>query len=120
VQDELRFEIHGNRGALFFNLMDPNWLTAYDNTVPEGPLGGSRGPQRIECVARYPKPYALGATKNAVGWPQFHVHCLFDFVDSVAKRELRQPSFEDGLAAQRLVAVCQHSAAADTWVTIRK
>ena len=117
VQDELRIEIHGSRGALAFNLMDPHWLTVYDATRPEAPLGGTRGPQRIECVARFPKPYALGATKNAVGWPQFHVHCLFDFVDSVARGQLGGPSFEDGLAAQRLVDACQRSDAARAWVT---
>ena len=111
TQDDLRLEIHGSRGALAFNLMDPNWLSVYDNTLPEAPLGGMRGFQKIECVARYPKPYAFGATKNPIGWPQFHVHCLYDFVDSVARGELGGPSFEDGLAAQRLVDACQRSAA---------
>ncbi len=119
TQDELRLEIHGSRGALSFNLMDPNWLTVYDNTRPEAPLGGTRGPQKIECVARYPKPYALGATKNAIGWPQFHVHCLFDFVDSVARGERGGPSFADGLAAQRIVDACQRShAAGGTWLAV--
>lgn len=118
VQDELRFEIHGSRGAISFNLMDPSWLTIYDNTRPDSSLGGEKGPQRIECCTRYPKPYALGATKNTVGWPQFHVHCLYDYIDSVAKGELRGPSFEDGLAAQRIVAACQRSNADGGWVAI--
>lgn len=115
VQDELRFEIHGSRGALAFNLMDPNWLTVYDNTRPEASLGGSRGPQRIESTTRYPKPYALGATKNTVGWPQFHIHCLYDFVESVANGEMRGPSFEDGVATQRVIAACQYSAETGGW-----
>lgn len=118
TQDELRFEIHGSRGALAFNLMDPNWLTVYDNTRPEAPLGGGRGPQRIECVTRYPRPYAFGATKNTVGWPQFHVHCLYDFLASVAEGRLGSPSFEDGLAAQRMVDACQRSAASRAWVAV--
>ena len=119
VQDEMRFEIHGSRGAIAFNLMDPNWLTVYDATKPEAPLGGDRGPQRIECVTRYPKPYALGATKNPIGWPQLHVHCLFDFVDAVAKgRDGGGPTFEDGLAAQRFVDACQRSAARDGWESV--
>ncbi len=29
--DDLRFEIHGTRGALSFDLMNPNWLMAYDD-----------------------------------------------------------------------------------------
>lgn len=118
TQDELRFEIHGSRGALAFQLMDPNWLTVYDNTRPEAPLGGARGPQRIECVTRYPKPYALGATKNPIGWPQFHVHCLYQFVADVARGEQGGPSFEDGLVAQRMVEACQRSAEARAWAAL--
>ena len=110
TQDDLRLEIHGSRGALSFSLMDPQWLSVYDNTPPEAPLGGTRGFQKIETVARYPKPYSFGATKNPIGWPQFHVHCLYDFIASVARGELGGPSFEDGLATQRLVDACQRSA----------
>ncbi len=111
-------EVHGSRGALGFNLMDPNWLSIYDNTRPEGALGGDRGLQRIECATRYPKPYALGATKNTVGWPQFHIHCLYQFTKSVASGDLGRPSFSDGYEVQRLIAACQTSAELRQWVAI--
>ncbi|MDQ2686489.1 MAG: Gfo/Idh/MocA family oxidoreductase [Armatimonadota bacterium] len=119
TQDDLRIEIHGSRGALAFRLMDPNYLDIYDNTQPEAPLGGTRGTQRIESVARYPKPYAFGATKNPIGWPQFHIHCLYDFLHAVAQGELGAPNFDDGLAANRLVDACQRSAAQHSWVTVK-
>jgi predicted dehydrogenase len=119
VQDELRFEIHGSKGAISFNLMEPNWLTVYDAREPEAPLGGNRGPQRIECVARYPKPYSFGVTKNTLGWPQLHAHCLFDFLSAVAAGEDRTgPDFADGLAANEFVDACQRSAASDGWVEL--
>lgn len=118
TQDDLRLEIHGSRGALAFKLMDPNFLDVYDNTRPEAPLGGTRGTQRLESVARYPKPYAFGATKNPIGWPQFHVHCLSDFIGAVARGELGRPNFDDGLAANRLVDACQRSAAQRAWVAV--
>ncbi len=38
TEDELRLEIHGSRGALRFNGMDPHYLEYHDATVPEGPL----------------------------------------------------------------------------------
>ena len=117
-QNDLRFEIHGDRGALGFSLMEPDWLQAYDNTLPEAPLGGTRGFQRIEAVTRYPAPYAFGGARNPVGWPQFHIHCLYDFVAAVASGELGSPSFEDGLAAQRFVDACQRSSSARAWVTL--
>ena len=125
TQDDLRIEIHGSRGALAFSLMDPNWLRAYDATRPEAALGGERGFQQIECATRYPKPYAFAATKNTIGWPQFHVHCLYEFIRAVA--EAGPPggvgggasggaTFIDGLAVQRIVDACLRSAAADEWV----
>jgi predicted dehydrogenase len=117
VQDELRVELHGSRGSLRFNLMDANWLDAYDASLPESALGGDRGYRRIECVTRYPKPYTLGATKNTVGWVNFHIQSLYDFVDNVARsldgreRNPHSPSFADGLKAQQIVAACQRSSA---------
>jgi predicted dehydrogenase len=123
VQDELRIELHGSRGGLRFNLMEPNWLDAYDATQPESALGGSRGMTRIEAVARYPKPYALGATKNTVGWLQFHIHSVFDFVSNVAAHgegkpmSHLSPTFADGLAAQKVIAACQQSAAHEGRIT---
>lgn len=119
VQDELRIELHGSKGALRFNLMDPNWLDAYDATVPEAALGGDRGATRIESVTRYPKPYSLGATKNTVGWLNFHIQSVQDFVTNVANRQNGQPmhphspTFSDGLAAQRIIAAAQRSSAKD-------
>ena len=116
VQDELRLELHGTKGGLKFNLMEPNWLDAYDATKPEAALGGDRGMTRIEAVTRYPKPYALGATKNTVGWLNFHIASLFDFVSNVAAQfegepiSTWSPTFADGLAAQQVIAACQQSA----------
>lgn len=119
VQDGLRFEIHGSKGALSFDLMEPDWLTVYDATIPEAPLGGRRGPQRIECVARYPRPYSFGVTKNPLGWPQLHCHALFDFMSAItAGKDTTGPTFADGLAANRFVDACQRSAASGGWVSL--
>jgi len=125
VQDELRIELHGSKGGLRFNLMDPNWLDAYDATVPEAPLGGDRGATRIESVTRYPKPYSLGATKNTVGWLNFHIQSVQDFVTNVAHSVGGQPmhphspTFSDGLAAQRVIAACQQSSEHDgKWISV--
>ena len=125
VQDELRFELHGSKGSLRFNLMQADWLDAYDASEPEAALGGSRGYRRIECVTRYPRPYALGATKNTIGWLNFHIQSLYDFVDNAARKDAGlemkpgSPTFKDGLAAQHIIAACQDSSARDgAWTTV--
>jgi len=53
AEDELRFEIHGEKGALRFNLMEPNWLEFCDMADPDSPSGGHRGWKRIATVGRY-------------------------------------------------------------------
>lgn len=125
VQDELRLELHGTKGGLRFNLMEANWLDAYDNTLPESPLGGDRGFRRIESVTRYPKPYSLGATKNTVGWLNFHIASLFDFLSNVTSYQNGStpspisPTFQDGLAAQNVISACQKSSSQDgAWVPV--
>ncbi len=115
VQDELRIELHGSRGGIKFNLMEADWLDVYDATKPEASLGGERGYTRIESVMRYPKPYALGATKNRAGWINFHIHSVYDFVANVAARDegrapsAYSPTFRDGLETQKVIAACQSS-----------
>lgn len=112
VQDELRIELHGAKGMIAWNLMDPNYLDVYDARDPEDALGGNRGVKRIECVSRYPKPWSFKTPKNTLGWNQLHAHSLFDFVRAVAENDTESgPTFADGYAAQAFVHACQESAA---------
>jgi len=112
TEDELRLEIHGDKGALAFNLMDPNWLWAYDVQRKAEPLGGERGWTRIAAVGRYPHRAALPGPKFCQGWLRFHIASAHDFLSNVTRREMadHSPSFEDGLATQRVIAAMQQSA----------
>lgn len=117
TNDELRLEIHGDRGALRFNLMDPNWLHFYDNTLPEQPLGGDRGFKSIECVQRYEKPGGgFPAAKAGIGWLRGHVHSIYSFLDCVDKGLPASPSLIDGAYIQQIMARCYESAASGIWV----
>ncbi len=101
IDDELRFEIHGTKGAIKFNLMEPNVLWYYDNTKPEAVFGGERGYTALECTARYAPPGNLfPSPKNAVGWIRAHCHSLYAFVDNAHNRMPGSPSFGDGAYVQ--------------------
>lgn len=101
AEDELRFEIHGEKGALRFNLMDPNWLDFCDMSDPDSPLGGERGWKRIATVHRYEKPAGFPGPKMGIGWIRGHMHCLWNFLDAVAKGEPGSPNLGDGVRMQR-------------------
>ncbi len=111
VDDELRFEIHGTKGALKFHVMQPNTLWFYDNTKPEGVYGGERGFTAIECTARYAPPgNVFPSQKNGIGWIRSHCHSLYTFVDNVHNGRPGDPSFADGAYIQRVMASAAESA----------
>lgn len=118
VQDDLRLEIHGTRGALRFDLMDPNWLEAYDDTKPTAPLGGDRGYVRIECLQNYPRPATLPGGRMPVGWTRFHIASIYEFVANAAQGRPGSPSFEDGLAVHEVMDAAQRSSRSGRWEMI--
>jgi len=115
AEDELRFEIHGDQGALRFNLMDANYLGAYDLREPEMPLGGQRGWKKIATVQRYAKPAGFPGPKFGIGWIRGHMHCLYTFLNAIATGQPAEPTLQRGLHLQRMLAAAERSAAAHTW-----
>ena len=118
TEDEVRFEIHGDQGALRFNSMDPNYLEAYDRGVPDMPLGGGRGWCKIACVQRYEKPGGFPGPKFSIGWIRAHIHSLYNFLEAIATGRPAQPSLQDGLRLQRLLSGAERSAATQTWQSL--
>lgn len=118
TNDELRIEVHGEMGALRFNLMDPNWLYAFDARDPEAPLGGNRGFKAIETVQRYPAPAALPGPKFATGWLRNHIACQYELIASLAAGRPCSPDFADGLKVQEAMEAAYLSARQGGWVSL--
>ena len=117
ANDEMRFEIHGDRGALRFNAMQPNVLEAYDLRDPEAPLGGTRGFTRIDTVQRYERPAGFPGPKFSIGWLRGHVHCLHHFLCGVADGRQVEPSLARGVALQKMLEVIRRSAEERQWLS---
>ena len=110
TEDELRLEIHGTRGALRFQLMDPHHLEYYDATTSYSPTG-SRGWTRVDTGQRYEAPAAaFPSPKAATGWLRGHVACLANFLYAVADNRPAEPGLMQGIKIQRLMAAVRQSA----------
>lgn len=119
TNDELRFEIHGDKGALRFNLMDPNYLEYYDNTVSDQPMGGEKGFTRIETVQRFSKPGGeFVSSKASIGWIRGHVHCLYNFLQCVHEGKQASPSIRDGAYIQYVMEKACESNSKSGWITL--
>ncbi len=111
AQDELRFEIHGTRGAMRFNLMQPNYLEFFDAADPEQPQGGMSGFKTIHCIGRFGEPGGqFPPPKFAVGWLRGHIHCLYSFIDAVHTGKPFDPSIGRGIELEKVLDAIIRSA----------
>jgi len=47
---------------------------------------------------------------DPIGWTRFHVASIYEFVGNVVSGQPGSPSFEDGLAVQRVIDAAMRSA----------
>ena len=123
ANSDLSIEIYGEKGALKYSLMQPNYLEFYDNTKPDGDFGGEKGFTKIECVQRYQKPgNVFPGPKSPIGWLRLHMHCYYLYLDSVYNNKLSDllPSFYDGAAVQNIMEKAYLSDKTGRWETINR
>ena len=118
-EDELILEIHGEKGAIRFRLMQPHYLEFFDATVSDRPLGGESGWKRIPCGGRYESPdNDFPSPKSTIGWPRAHVACLSNFLHAVTENRQTTPDLRHGIAVDRLIDSVFRSAAERRWVDL--
>ncbi len=117
--DEFIIEISGEKGALKLNLMDPNWVWFYDNSLPDAELGGYKGFTRIESVQRYAPPGgSFPSPKLSGGWLRAHVHSLYEFLNGIYQDSPCKPDLIDGAYIQRVMAAAYESDRTGAWVQL--
>ena len=118
MNDELRFEIHGKKGAIRFNLMEPNWLEVYNMRDADSPIGGNRGFKKLETVQRYPESAGFPGPKFSIGWMRGHVACLHHFLQCIAQNEVPVPGLDEGVVVQKIMDRVEQSNHRGRWVDV--
>ena len=119
TNDDFRFEVYGEKGALRFDSNYPNYLDFFDNQAPEKPLGGERGYLKIETMCSFEKPGgAFPPSKFPLGWIRAHVHCFYSFLNSVYNGTPASPSFNDGAYILKLLEASYTSAKKGGWISL--
>jgi predicted dehydrogenase len=110
-KNSLKLEIYGDKGALLFDLEDLNELGFLDATLP----AREQGFRRI-LVNEPEHPYleAWWPQGHVIGWEHTFTHEIRDFLLAVGSGTPPSPSFEDGLAVQRILTAVEASAAASS------
>ncbi|WP_457972621.1 Gfo/Idh/MocA family protein [Arthrobacter sp. D1-17] len=106
-KNALTLEIYGDKGTLLFNLENLNELSFLDATVPVR----EQGFRRI-LVNEPEHPYldAWWPQGHIIGWEHTFTHQIRDFLLALSEGSAPSPSFEEGLAVQRILDAVEESA----------
>jgi predicted dehydrogenase len=110
-----RFEINGSLGSVAFNLERMNELELYLASDPAAVRGF-----RTILVTDPAHPYikAWWPPGHTIGWEHTFTHTVYDLLQAMATGTSASPSFEDGVATQRVMDAIERAAAARNWVTL--
>jgi predicted dehydrogenase len=105
-KNSLKLEIYGDKGSLLFDLENLNELGFLDATAPVR----EQGFRRI-LVNEPEHPYldAWWPQGHIIGWEHTFTHEIRDFLLAIDNGTEPSPSFEDGLAVQRVLAAIEES-----------
>lgn len=112
-KNALQVEVYGEKGSLRFDLEALNELQFLDATVPEREQGFSR---ILVTEPDHPYVHAWWPQGHVLGWEHSFVHEIADFLRCIRDGREPRPSFEDGLAVQRILAAVEESSAAGSAV----
>jgi predicted dehydrogenase len=114
-KNHITLEVNGTKGSLAFDFEDMNRLEFYNAKDP----ADRRGFRSI-LVTESEHPYARSwwPPGHILGYEHTFVNTFADFIKAVAAGKSVQPTFEDGLQNQRVLAAIEQSSKARSWVRL--
>jgi predicted dehydrogenase len=106
-KNSLALEIYGDKGSLLFDLENLNELGFLDATLPVREQGFRR------ILVNEPEHPYMGAwwpQGHVIGWEHSFTHQIRDLLTAIDHGTQPSPSFDDGLAVQRILAAIEESA----------
>ncbi len=116
-KNQLAIEINGSKGSLVFDLEDMNRLKFCDaNSLPD--RQGFRDILVLQPGGAHPYVNHWWRAGHLLGYEHTFVHTVADFVNACADGKPVQPTFEDGLENQRVLAAVEESFKKRAWVKL--
>jgi predicted dehydrogenase len=116
-RNQMAFEINGSKGSLCFDFEDMNRLKFFETSnLPD--RQGFRDILVLQPNGIHPYTGHWWPAGHGLGYEHTFVHTMADFVNACIDRKPIQPTFEDGLKNQRVMAAVEESARTRKWVKL--
>ncbi|HUA39131.1 MAG TPA: Gfo/Idh/MocA family oxidoreductase [Candidatus Sulfopaludibacter sp.] len=116
-KNHIEIEINGSKGSLYFDFEDMNRLKFFNAEDPKD-RQGFRDILVTERGGVQPYVGNWWAPGHIIGYEHTFVHTVADFVNACVDGKPVQPTFEDGLKNQRVLAAVEESAQKGRWVKL--
>jgi len=116
-KNHIAIEINGSKGSIYFDFEDMNRLKFYNGDDPKD----RRGFRDILVTERDGvQPYVghWWPPGHGIGYEHTFIHVVADFVNACVEGKPVQPTFEDGLKNQRVLAAVEESSQKGKWVKL--
>ena len=116
-KNHIEVEINGSKGSIYFDFEDMNKLKFYNGDDPKD----RRGFREIQVTERDGvQPYVghWWPPGHGIGYEHTFIHVAADFVNACVEGKPVQPTFEDGLKNQRVLAAVEESSQKGKWVKL--
>jgi predicted dehydrogenase len=115
-KNALRIEINGTTGSIAFDFEENNVLQFFDGTEPVEEQGFRR---ILVTEPEHPYVSAWWPPGHGLGYEHGFTHQVVDLVSAIAESRQPEPSFDDGLQVQRVLAAVEDSAVNDSsWTEV--
>ncbi|HKU30165.1 MAG TPA: Gfo/Idh/MocA family oxidoreductase, partial [Arthrobacter sp.] len=114
-KNSLQLEIYGDKGSLLFDLENLNELGFLDATLPVREQGFRR---ILVNEPEHPYAGAWWPQGHIIGWEHTFTHQIRDFLVAINTGTAPSPSFEEGLAVQKVLAAVEESANNKSTLTV--
>jgi len=114
-KNHITLEVNGSKGSLAFNFEDMNRLQ-YFNASDPGDHQGFR--DIIVTEGSHPYAGAWWPPGHIIGYEHTFTNTFADFVHAVVSGKSVQPTFQDGLQNEKVLAAVEESAKTRTWIKL--
>jgi predicted dehydrogenase len=116
-KNHIAIEIDGSKGSLYFDFEDMNRLKYFNGDDPKD-RQGFRGILVTERGGIHPYVGHWWPPGHLIGYEHTFIHTIADFVNACVEGRPVQPTFEDGVKNQRVLAAVEESQQKGRWVKL--